>query len=82
MKNGAIVAGGAVAPDNYDTRVDWVVYFCEYNISLPPAPRGPWDTTASTPFIPVTNAIEALNRQLRKPLKTKGHFPTRTPPAS
>src|ERR1700747_2080336 len=28
------------------------------------------------PFIPVTNAIEALNRQLRKALKTKGHFPT------
>jgi transposase-like protein len=26
-------------------------------------------------FIPVTNAIEALNRQLRKALKTKGHFP-------
>ena len=42
----------------------------------PPAPRGPWDTTASTPFIPVTNAIEALNRQLRKAIKTKGHFPT------
>jgi transposase-like protein len=28
------------------------------------------------PFIPVTNAIEALNRQLRKAIKTKGHFPT------
>jgi Transposase, Mutator family len=27
------------------------------------------------PFIPVTNAIEALNRQLRKAVKTKGHFP-------
>jgi transposase-like protein len=27
------------------------------------------------PFIPVTNAIEALNRQLRKAIKTKGHFP-------
>ena len=26
-------------------------------------------------FIPVTNAIEALNRQLRKAIKTKGHFP-------
>ena len=26
--------------------------------------------------IPVTNAIEALNRQLRKAVKTKGHFPT------
>jgi putative transposase len=29
-----------------------------------------------------TNAIEALNRQLRKAIKTKGHFRTRTPPAS
>jgi putative transposase len=27
-------------------------------------------------FIPDTNAIEALNRQLRKAIKTKGHFPT------
>jgi hypothetical protein len=27
-------------------------------------------------FIRDTNAIEALNRQLRKALKTKGHFPT------
>ena len=29
-----------------------------------------------------TNAIEALNRQLRKAIKTKGSFPTETPPAS
>ena len=29
-----------------------------------------------------TNAIEALNRQLRKAIKTKGTSPTRTPPAS
>ena len=29
-----------------------------------------------------TNAIEALNRQLRKAVKTKGHFPTRPRPAS
>jgi transposase-like protein len=28
------------------------------------------------PFIPDTNAIEALNRQLRKAVKTKGQFPT------
>jgi transposase-like protein len=28
------------------------------------------------PFIPDTNAIEALNRQLRKAVKTKGHFPS------
>jgi transposase-like protein len=27
------------------------------------------------PFIPDTNPIEALNRQLRKAIKTKGHFP-------
>jgi len=36
----------------------------------PPAAHPP-------PFIPVTNAIEALNRQLRKALKTKGHFPNK-----
>jgi hypothetical protein len=30
----------------------------------------------SMPFIPDTNAIEALNRQLRKAIKTKGSFPT------
>ena len=29
----------------------------------------------SMPFIPDTNAIEALNRQLRKAIKTKGSFP-------
>ena len=29
----------------------------------------------SPPFIPDTNAIEALNRQLRKAIKTKGSFP-------
>jgi transposase-like protein len=28
------------------------------------------------PFIPDTNAIEALNRQLREAVKTKRHFPT------
>jgi putative transposase len=30
----------------------------------------------SRPFIPVTNSIEALHRQLRKISKTRGHFPT------
>ena len=30
----------------------------------------------SRSFIRDTNAIEALNRQLRKAIKTKGHFPT------
>lgn len=34
------------------------------------------------PVIYTTNAIEALNRQLRKAIKTKGHSPTRMPPAS
>ena len=28
------------------------------------------------PFIPVTNSIEALHRQIRKIIKTRGHFPT------
>jgi transposase-like protein len=28
------------------------------------------------PFIPVTNSIEALHRQVRKTIKTTGHFPT------
>ena len=27
------------------------------------------------PFIPVTNAIEGLNRHVRKAIKTRGHFP-------
>ena len=37
----------------------------------------PQPTAGSTrpDVIPVTNAIEALNRQLRKAIKTKGHFP-------
>ena len=40
--------------------------------------NGPVVTTRRhlSPFIPVTNAIEALNRQLRKAIKTKGSFPT------
>ena len=39
--------------------------------------NGPVVTTRRhlSPFIPVTNAIEALNRQLRKAIKTKRHFP-------
>jgi transposase-like protein len=28
------------------------------------------------PFIPNTNTIEALTRQIRKIIKTRGHFPT------
>ena len=39
--------------------------------------NGPVVTTQRhlPPFIPDTNAIEALNRQLRKAIKTKGSFP-------
>jgi transposase-like protein len=39
--------------------------------------NGPVVTTQRhlPPFILDTNAIEALNRQLRKAIKTKGHFP-------
>ena len=32
-------------------------------------PAAPWS------FIPVTNAIESLNYQLRKIIKNRGHFP-------
>ena len=41
----------------------------------PKASRRSGSQTASGPFIRDTNAIEALNRQLRKAIKTKGHFP-------
>ncbi len=33
---------------------------------------GPWGTGY---IMPVTNAIESLNMQLRKIIKTRGHFP-------
>ena len=36
----------------------------------------PTRPAAPRSFIPVTNAIEALNRQLRKVLKTKGALPS------
>jgi len=39
------------------------------------ARTGRWAQRHLPPFIPDTNAIEALNRQLRKAVKTKGHFP-------
>ena len=46
----------------------------------PDQPRGrpgrSGTAAASRPFIPDTNAIEALNRQLRKAIKTKGSFPS------
>jgi hypothetical protein len=32
--------GGAIFDAEYRRRRDWVVYFCEYTASLPPAPRG------------------------------------------
>lgn len=35
--------GGAISDDDYDRLRDWVVYFCEYNGSLPPAPSGETD---------------------------------------
>jgi Transposase, Mutator family len=37
---------------------------------------GRWKQRRLPPLIPDTNAIEALNRQLRKAIKTKGSFPT------
>ena len=39
------------------------------------ARNGPSARTAPTAFIPVTNSIENLNRQIRKTIKTRGHFP-------
>jgi hypothetical protein len=43
---------------------------------VPSVPRAiPRHGRHPPPVIPVTNAIEALNRQLRKAIKTKGHFP-------
>jgi len=33
------------------------------------------DTTHLPPFIPDTNTIEGLHRQVRKAIKTRGHFP-------
>lgn len=31
---------------------------------------------APVPIMPVTNAIESINAQLRKIIKTRGHFPS------
>ena len=36
-------AGGAISDYDYDRLRDWVVYFCEYNGSLPPVIRGETD---------------------------------------
>jgi putative transposase len=48
------------------------------NTILPEAPDGTSDqvSTKAGEVHYTTNAIEALNRQLRKAVKTKGHFPT------
>jgi glycosyltransferase involved in cell wall biosynthesis len=35
--------GGAISDYHYERLRDWVVYFCEYNSSLPPAPKGETD---------------------------------------
>ena len=35
--------GGAISDYDYERRRDWVVYFCEYSGSLPPAPTGETD---------------------------------------
>lgn len=35
--------GGPIADYKYDRLRDWVVYFCEYNGALPPAPKGETD---------------------------------------
>jgi transposase-like protein len=43
----------------------------------PPAARAvPGTRRHLAPFIPDTNTIEALNRQIRKIIKTRGQFPT------
>ena len=36
----------------------------------------PSRTIGTAIFIPVTNAIEALNAKLRRAVRTRGHFPT------
>jgi transposase-like protein len=46
-----------------------------YTLNTCNGPVG-WAQRHLPPFIPDTNAIEALNRQLRKALKTKGSFPS------
>jgi transposase-like protein len=40
-----------------------------------PRPSQP-DETGTAVYIPVTNAIEALNAKLRSAIRTRGHFPT------
>lgn len=38
--------------------------------------QSPGPDTASTNFIPATNAVESLNARLRRAVKASGHFPT------
>jgi len=57
-------------------------------LRAPGAPRPGWshhtpgskpsqpDETGTAVYIPVTNAIEALNAKLRSAVRTRGHFPT------
>jgi transposase-like protein len=40
-----------------------------------PRPSQP-DKTGTAVYIPVTNAIEALNAKLRRAVRARGHFPT------
>jgi putative transposase len=42
----------------------------------PGMPDDRWDQRVPASFIPDTNSIEAVNRQLRKIIKNRGHFPT------
>jgi transposase-like protein len=60
---------------------------CPASRTVAPYSPSPKRSTAATarsvatrrhlpPFIPDTNSIEALHRQLRKIIKTRGHFPT------
>ena len=40
-----------------------------------PWPKSPQPDIGTAIFIPVTNAIEALNSKLRRAVRTRGHFP-------
>jgi len=40
------------------------------------APQEPPPNFGTEIFIPVTNAIEALNAKLRRAVRARGHFPT------
>jgi len=45
-----------------------------YTLNTCNGPVG-WARRHLPPFIPDTNSIENLNRQIRKSIKTRGHFP-------